>query len=238
MADYDNQVLRGRGVSADQAIDQGLRSYMISVYNYMMIGLGVTGLASYFVAHTPALYGAIFGTPLVYVVIFAPLALVFGISFGINRISASTAQMLFWLYSALVGVSLATIFLVYPIGDVARVFFITAASFGALSLYGYTTKTNLSAFGSFLFIGLVGLILASVVNYFMQSSAMQFAISIIGVGIFAGLTAWDTQRIKGMYYGGDDSETTGKKAVMGALALYLDFLNMFLFLLRLMGNRN
>lgn len=238
MADYDNQVLRGRGVSADQAIDQGLRSYMISVYNYMMIGLGVTGLAAYLVAHTPALYGALFGTPLVYVVIFAPLALVFGLSFGINRISASTAQMLFWLYSALVGISLATIFLMYDIGDITRVFFITAASFGALSLYGYTTKTNLSAFGSFLFIGLVGVFLAMVVNFFMQSSALQFAISVAGVLVFAGLTAWDTQRIKEMYYGGDDRETTGKKAVMGALALYLDFLNMFLFLLRLMGNRN
>jgi FtsH-binding integral membrane protein len=238
MADYDNQALRGRGVTADQAIDQGLRTYMISVYNYMMIGLGVTGLAAYFVSHTPSLYGVLFGSPLVWVVIFAPLALVFFLSFGINRISASTAQMVFWLYSALVGVSLSTIFLIYDIGDITSVFFITAASFGALSLYGYTTKTNLSAFGSFLFIGLVGVFLAMVVNFFMQSSALQFAISVAGVLIFAGLTAWDTQRIKEMYYGGDDAETTGKKAVMGALSLYLDFLNMFLFLLRLMGNRN
>lgn len=237
MADFDNQVLRGRGVTADQAIDQGLRSYMISVYNYMMIGLGVTGLAAYFVSSTPAIYTTLFGTPLVWAVIFAPLGLVLLLSFGINRMSAATAQMVFWLYSGLVGISLATIFIVYPIGDIARVFFITAASFGALSLYGYTTKTNLSAFGSFLFIGLIGLILASVVNWFMQSSAMQFAISVAGVLIFAGLTAWDTQRIKEMYYGGDDAETTGKKAIMGALALYLDFLNMFLFLLRLLGNR-
>ena len=238
MADYDNQVLRGRGVTADQAIDQGLRSYMISVYNYMMVGLGVTGLAAYGVAHTPALYNAIFGTPLYYVAIFAPLGLVLALSFGINRFSASTAQMLFWLYSGLVGVSLATIFLAYNMGDITRVFFITAVSFGALSLYGYTTRTNLSAFGSFLFIGLVGILLASVINFFMQSSALQFAISVIGVLIFAGLTAWDTQRIKEMYFAGDDSETMGKKAIMGALALYLDFLNMFLFLLRLMGNRN
>jgi FtsH-binding integral membrane protein len=239
MADYDNQVLRGRGVTADQAIDQGLRSYMISVYNYMMIGLGVTGLAAYFVSHTPAIYTALFGSPLVWLVILAPLAVVFFLSFGINRISASTAQMLFWLYSGLVGISLATVFMVYPIGDIARVFFITAASFGALSLYGYTTKTNLSAFGSFLFIGLIGIILASVVNFFMASSALQFAISVAGVLIFAGLTAWDTQRIKEMYWSGDDAEASGKKAVMGALALYLDFLNMFLFLLRLLGsNRN
>jgi FtsH-binding integral membrane protein len=235
MAEYDNQVLRGRAVGAD--IDQGLRAYMISVYNYMMIGLGVTGLAAYFVSATPALYNAIFGTPLVYVAIFAPLAVVFGLSFGINRISASTAQMLFWLYSALVGISLATIFLVYNVGDITRVFFITAVSFGALSLYGYTTKSNLSAFGSFLIIGLVGVFLAMVVNIFMQSSALQFAISVAGVLVFAGLTAWDTQRIKEMYLAGDDSETMGKKAVMGALRLYLDFLNMFLFLLQLMGNR-
>jgi len=235
MAEYDNQVLRGRAVGAD--IDQGLRAYMISVYNYMMIGLGVTGLAAYFVSATPALYNAIFGTPLVYVAIFAPLAVVFGLSFGINRISASTAQMLFWLYSALVGISLATIFLVYNVGDITRVFFITAVSFGALSLYGYTTKSNLSAFGSFLIIGLVGVLLAMIVNIFMQSSALQFAISVAGVLVFAGLTAWDTQRIKEMYLAGDDSETAGKKAVMGALKLYLDFLNMFLFLLQLMGNR-
>ena len=235
MAEYDNQVLRGRAVGAD--IDQGLRAYMISVYNYMMIGLGVTGLAAYFVSATPALYNAIFGTPLVYVAIFAPLAVVFGLSFGINRISASTAQMLFWLYSALVGISLATIFLVYNVGDITRVFFITAVSFGALSLYGYTTKSNLSAFGSFLIVGLVGVLLAMIVNIFMHSSALQFAISVGGVLIFAGLTAWDTQRIKEMYLAGDDSETAGKKAVMGALKLYLDFLNMFLFLLQLMGNR-
>jgi FtsH-binding integral membrane protein len=235
MAEYDNQVLRGRAVGAD--IDQGLRAYMISVYNYMMIGLGVTGLAAYFVSATPTLYNAIFGTPLVYVAIFAPLVVVFGLSFGINRISASTAQMLFWLYSVLVGISLATIFLVYNVGDITRVFFITAVSFGALSLYGYTTKSNLSAFGSFLVIGLVGVFLAMVVNIYMQSGALQFAISVAGVLVFAGLTAWDTQRIKEMYFAGDDSETVGKKAVMGALNLYLDFLNMFLFLLQLLGNR-
>jgi uncharacterized protein len=238
MADFDNQVLRGRGVTADQAIDQGLRSYMLRVYNYMTLGLLLTGVAAYFVANTPALYNVLFGTPLVWAVIFAPLALVFLLSFGINRMSASTAQMVFWLYSALVGISLATIFIIYPMGDIARVFFITAASFGALSLYGYTTKTNLSAFGSFLFIGLVGLFLAMIVNWFMQSSALQFAISVAGVLIFAGLTAWDTQRIKEMYFGDDDAETTSKKAIMGALSLYLDFLNMFLFLLRLLGNRN
>jgi FtsH-binding integral membrane protein len=237
MSDYDNQVLRGRGAIADQAVDAGLRSYMLRVYNYMTLGLLLTGVAAYAVANTPAVYNVLFGTPLVWVVIFAPLALVFLLSFGINRMSASTAQMVFWLYSALVGISLATIFIVYPMGDIARVFFITAASFGALSLYGYTTKTNLSAFGSFLFIGLVGLLLAMVVNWFMQSSALQFAISVAGVLIFAGLTAWDTQRIKEMYYGEDDAETMGKKAIMGALSLYLDFLNMFLFLLRLLGNR-
>ena len=238
MADYDNQALRGRGVTADQAIDQGLRSYMISVYNYMMIGLGVTGLVAYFTSATPALFAAIYGTPLVWVVMFSPLIFVMIFATSINRISAGTAQALFWAFSALMGLSLAYIFRVYVAVDIMKVFFITAASFGALSLYGYTTKTNLSAFGSFLFIGLVGVFLAMVVNIFLQSSAMDFAISVIGVLVFAGLTAYDTQKIKDSYYSGDDASTTGKKAIMGALTLYLDFVNMFLFLLRLLGNRN
>ncbi len=236
MADYDNQVLRGRGVTADGAIDQGLRSYMVSVYNYMMIGLGVTGLAAYLVTHTPSLYAAVFGTPLFYVAMLAPFGVVMWLQLGIARMSASTAQMVFWLYSAMIGVWISGMLIHYSSADVTRTFFITAASFGALSLYGYTTKTNLTAFGQFLFIGLVGLVIAMVVNFFMQSSAMEFAISVVGVLVFAGLTAYDTQMIKETYYEGDDSETSGRKAIIGALHLYLDFINMFLFLLRLLGS--
>ena len=168
----------------------------------------------------------------------APLGLVMALSFGINRMSAGTAQLMFWLYAALNGVAFATIFIVYPVADITRVFFITAATFGALSLYGYTTPRSLTGFGSFLFMGLVGILIASVVNFFLASSAMTFAISVIGVLVFAGLTAYDTQKIKEMYAESDDGETTGKKAIMGALTLYLDFINLFLMLLRLLSNRN
>jgi len=240
MADYENPVYRPRPIGgADaQAIDQGLRTHMISVYNYMTLGVAMTGLVAYFVSSSPDLVQAIFATPLKWVALFAPLGLVMALSFGINRMSAGTAQLMFWLYAALNGVALATIFLVYPIGDITRVFFISAATFGALSLYGYTTPRSLTGFGSFLFMGLVGIVIASVVNLFLASSAMTFAISVIGVLVFAGLTAYDTQKIKEMYLEADDGETAGKKAIMGALALYLDFINLFLMLLRLLSNRN
>ena len=239
MAEYENQAYRARpvGGTADLAIDQGLRAYMIRVYQYMALGVGLTGVVSYWVSQTPAVYEAIFGSGLVWVAMLAPLGLVLLMSFGINRMSAATAQGVFWLYAALNGVALATIFLVYPIGDIARVFFISAATFGALSLYGYTTPRSLSAWGSFLFMGLVGILIAMVVNIFLQSSAMNFAISVIGVLVFAGLTAYDTQQIKEMYFEGDDGEVMGKKAIMGALRLYLDFINLFLMLLRLLSNR-
>ena len=177
-------------------------------------------------------------SPLKWVVMLAPLAMVFFLSFRINKMSVSAAQTTFWIYSAMVGLSLASIFLVFTGESIVRTFFITAASFGALSLWGYTTKRDLTGMGSFLFMGLVGLIIASVVNIFLQSSAMQFAISAIGVLVFAGLTAYDTQQIKSMYYEGDGSEVAGRKAIMGALRLYLDFLNLFLFLLQFLGNRN
>lgn len=234
MADFENPVYR---TTADaQAVDQGLRAHMISVYQFMMLGVAVTGLVAYFVSSTPAIYTAIFGSPLKWLAIFAPVGLVMLLSFGINRMSAGTAQAVFWLYAALNGVSLAVIFLVYPVADIARVFFISSAAFGALSLYGYTTPRSLSAWGSFLFMGLVGILIASVVNFFLESSAMTFAISVIGVLVFAGLTAYDTQKIKEIYFAGDDSDTAGKKAVIGALNLYLDFINLFLMLLRLLGS--
>ena len=179
----------------------------------------------------------IFASAFKWVVIFAPLGMVFFLSARINSMSLSGAQIAFWVFAALMGLSLASIFLVYAHASIARVFFITAASFGALSLYGYTTKRDLSAWGSFLFMGLIGIIIAMLVNLFLASSALQFAISVIGVLVFAGLTAYDTQQIKEMYYVGDDGTVAGRKAVMGALRLYLDFINLFMMLLQLFGDR-
>ncbi len=227
--------------------DAGLRSYMLRVYNYMALGLAITGvvaLASVYMAFDQATGGltafgqAIYLSPLKWVVMLAPLGMVFFLSFRIQKMSASAAQTTFWIYAAVMGLSLSSIFLVYTGGSIARVFFITAASFGALSLFGYTTKKDLSAWGSFLFMGLIGIVIASLVNMFLASSALQFAISVIGVLVFAGLTAYDTQQIKEMYYEGDGSEVAGKKAIMGALRLYLDFINLFMMLLSLFGNRD
>ncbi|HPF47414.1 MAG TPA: Bax inhibitor-1/YccA family protein [Emcibacteraceae bacterium] len=227
-------------------IDEGLRAYMLTVYNYMASALALTGLAAYVTANTPALLnlfysvqgGMLAPTMLGYIVMFSPLAFVLALSFGVNRMQASTMQMVFWGFSVVMGLSLSNILLMYTGASVAKTFFVTAAAFGSLSLYGYTTKKNLSGFGSFLIMGLFGLIIASVVNMFMQSTMMEFVISVIGVLIFAGLTAYDTQRIKLMYLESDHSEIASKKAIMGALSLYLDFINMFLYLLRFMGNRN
>jgi hypothetical protein len=240
MADYNTPSYGSRPIAGSdaQAIDQGLRAYMINVYQYMALAVGLTGAVAYFVAATPAIYNPIFNSGLVWVVMLAPIGLVMWLSWGINSLSASTAQMVYWFYAALNGVSLAVIFMAYPIGDIGRVFLISAATFGALSLYGYTTPRSLSGWGSFLFMGLIGIMIASIVNIFMQSSAMDFAISVIGVLVFAGLTAYDTQQIKEIYLGADDSETMGKKAIMGALRLYLDFINLFLMLLRLLSNRD
>ena len=234
-----------RGQAEAAQIDVGLRQYMLRVYNYMASGLALTGLVAALVAGTPAINELFFQvgargaapTGLGWVAIIAPLGLVMAISFGIARMRASTAQGLFWLYAGLMGISLSSIFLIYTGASITRVFFITSASFAGLSLYGYTTKRNLSAFGTFLVMGLWGLMIAMLVNMFIASSALQFVISIAGVGIFAGLTAWDTQKIKEMYFAADDSETAGKKALMGALTLYLDFINLFMMLLRLMGDR-
>ncbi|GAK44239.1 conserved protein [Tepidicaulis marinus] len=230
-------------------IDAGLRTYMLRVYNYMAGALALTGVVAYAffqMSVAPSADGGLaltqlgqtlYATPLKWVVMLAPLAMVFFLSFRIHKMSVGAAQTTFWLYAGMVGVSLATIFMIYTGNSIARVFFITALSFGALSLYGYTTKRDLSGMGSFLFMGLIGIIIAMVVNIFLESSALQFAISVIGVLVFAGLTAYDTQSIKEMYYEGDGHAVAAKKSIMGALRLYLDFLNMFLFLLQLFGNR-
>ena len=223
-------------VGAQVDIDVGLRDYMLRIYNYMASGLALTGIVAYFFAQS-GLYIAIARTPLIWLVMLAPLGLVMWLSYGINRMQASTAQALFWLYAALMGVSLASVFLVFTGESVARVFFITAGTFGAMSLYGYTTQRDLTQWGSFLFMGLIGIIIAMVVNIFLASSALQFAISVIGVLVFVGLTAYDTQQIKEMYLENDDAQTAGKKAIMGALRLYLDFINLFMMLLQLFGAR-
>jgi len=197
----------------------------------------LTGIVAGAVASSPAAIEMIFGSGLSLVVMLAPFAFILALSFGINKMSAATAQAVFWAFAAVMGLSLSSIFLAYTGESVARVFFITAGAFAGLSLYGYTTKKDLSGFGSFLIMGLIGIVIASLVNIFLQSSAMQWMISVVGVLVFAGLTAYDTQRIKLMYSELDDSEVYGKKAIMGALSLYLDFINMFLMLLHLFGNR-
>jgi len=248
-------------------IDAGLRAYMLRIYNYMILGLAITGVAAlgiYILSVTddmaaaakavrggieiPArLAGNMYLTPLGYTVfispvkwalILAPLALVFGLSFGIERLRPAIAQLLFWLYAALIGVSLGSIFMIYTHTSVVRVFFITAASFGALSLWGYTTQRDLTGIGSFLVMGLFGIIIAGIVNFFLASSALQWVISVVGVLVFSGLTAWDTQRLKNEYiYGAMDGDTAERTAIMGALSLYLDFVNLFTMLLQLFGQR-
>ncbi len=248
MANYENQPIRygASAAGAVGAIDAGLRAYMLRVYNYMAIGLGLTGVAAYLTYSLSfqevggqlvptALGQTLFGGPLMWVIIFAPLALVFFLSFRIHTMSVGAAQTTFWVYAAMVGVSLATIFVVYTAESITQVFFITAATFGAMSLWGYTTQRDLTGMGSFLFMGLIGIIIASIVNIFLASSALGFAISIIGVLVFTGLTAYDTQKIKEMYDVSDDGTIAGRKAIMGALSLYLDFINLFLMLLRLFG---
>jgi uncharacterized protein len=225
-----------RGAVPQVDIDVGLREYMLRIYNYMASGLALTGIVAY-AAAASGFYYQIAGTPLLWVVMLAPLGLVFWLSAGIERMSASTAQLIFWVYAGLMGLSLAGIFLVYTGASIARVFFITAGTFAAMSLYGYTTKRDLAQFGSFLMMGLIGIIIASLVNMFVGSSALQFAISVIGVLVFVGLTAWDTQSIKEMYVASDDGQIAGKKSIMGALRLYLDFLNLFLMLMQLFGQR-
>ncbi|MCS6761945.1 MAG: Bax inhibitor-1/YccA family protein [Candidatus Devosia symbiotica] len=255
MAEFDRQTLGARASSA-AAIDEGLRSYMLRVYNYMSIGLVVTGLVAWFAAGAavttdPAAavgtladgamvtqFGALlYGSPLQWVVMLAPLAFVMVLSFGINKLSAPAAQATFWGFAAIMGLSLSSIFLVYTDTSIAKVFFITAATFGTMSLYGYTTKRDLTAMNSFLMMGLIGLIIAAVVNIFMQSLMIEFIISVVGVLIFVGLTTYDTQKIKEEYSESYNTEVLAKGAIMGSLRLYLDFINLFLMMLRLFGNR-
>ena len=236
MSNWQNQTTTRPAQWAE--VDVGLRQYMLRVYNYMAGGLALTGLVAY-VAAASGFFEAVYHTPIYWVVLLAPLALVFLLSFRIQNMSLGSAQLTFWAYAGLVGLSLAGLFLVYTGLSIASTFFITAAMFLGMSIYGYTTGRDLTGFGSFLFMGLIGIIIASLVNLFLASPGLSFAISVIGVLIFTGLTAWDTQRIKEMYFAGDDTAVMGKKAIMGALALYLDFLNLFLMLLRLVGqNRN
>jgi FtsH-binding integral membrane protein len=205
------------------------------IYNYMGAGVGVTAVVAWL---TYQLTGpALLQSPLMWVFILAPLGLVFFIGSRINTLSVSTARLLFFIYAALVGVSLSTLLHIYTSASITRVFFIAAATFGALSLFGYTTRRDLSGLGTFLFMGLIGVIIASLVNIFLQSTGLDWLISIVGVGVFAGLTAYDTQRIKAMYDSGDDETSAGRKSVISALSLYLNFINLFMMLLRLAGSR-
>ena len=253
MSDFDrNYATAARGVGAGRAVatDAGLRAYMVRVYNYMAMGVGLTGVVAWFtfqaavvtnaagniVGLTP--FGhAIYGGPAVIVLALGTFGLVMFIQFRIQHLQPTTALTLFMVYAGAVGLLMSTVFLTYTGASITRVFFISAASFGALSLYGYTTQRDLSPIGSFLVMGLFGVILAMIVNIFLKSTGLDFAISAIGVLIFAGLTAWDTQKIKEMYSANDDGTVAGRKAVMGALTLYLDFINLFLFMLRFMGDR-
>ncbi|NVO12884.1 MAG: Bax inhibitor-1/YccA family protein [Rhodoplanes sp.] len=250
MSDFDRNVAAFPGAGRAAAVDAGLRAHMITVYNYMAGGVALTGITAWLTFQMAVItdaagnitgltsFGqAMFGSPLMWVLVLAPLGLVFFMSFRINSLQASTARLLFFVYAGLLGLSLASIFMVYTASSITRVFFISAAAFGALSLWGYTTQRDLSGMGSFLIMGLFGLIIASLVNIFLKSSGLDWALSAAGVLIFAGLTAWDTQKIKEMYDVNDDGTVAGRKAVMGALSLYLDFINLFLMLLRLVGDR-
>ena len=262
MAQIDNRYAqRGFGARADVAVDEGLRAYMLRVYNYMAAGIALTGLVAYVMftyavttdlalaapsgvrALHRGMYLTPFGqliyvSPLKWVIMLAPLGFVFFLSWRIYKMSVGAAQLAFWVFAAAMGASLSSIFLVYTGQSITQVFFVTAAAFGALSLWGYTTKKDLSGWGSFLIMGVFGIIIASLVNIFLQSSALQFAISVIGVLVFAGLTAYDTQRIKDVYFEiAGDATATAKAAIMGALNLYLDFINMFVMMLQLFGNR-
>jgi len=242
----DRPSVFGRVGAVAATFDAGLRAYMIRIYNYMAIGLVLTGLTAWGVANTPALMGLFYTTTetgrvglsgLGMVAVFAPLAFVFFLGMGINRMQASTARNLFFAYSVLMGISLSSVFFAYTSESIAHTFFITAGTFAATSLWGYTTRRDLTGMGHFMLMGLFGLVIASLVNIFFHSSAVQFATSVLGVVIFTGLTAWDTQKLKEMYSVQANGEATAKLAVMGALSLYMDFINLFLYLLRFLGRR-
>ena len=250
--DFNRDNILNKKSTATQTVvmDEGLRAYMLKVYNYMATGVLLTGIialitfkmsvvtdASGSIVALTEIGNAIYLSGLKWIIMLAPLGIVFYMSFGINKMSSSKAQTVFWIFAGLMGLSLSSILLVYTGMSVTRVFFISSATFGAMSIYGYTTKRDLTKLGSFLMMGLIGIIIASIVNIFMKSSMMYFVISILGVLIFVGLTAYDTQKIKNMYVASDTGEIIGKKAVMGALTLYLDFINLFIMLLRLFGQR-
>ncbi|MGZ8408847.1 MAG: Bax inhibitor-1/YccA family protein [Hyphomicrobium sp.] len=243
MAQLEDRYARpGTVARRGAAVDAGLRAYMLRVYNYMSAGVALTGVVAYFTAQTamsnPAVAQALYQSPLKWVIMLAPLAFVMFLSFRVYKMSPAAAQIAFWAFAAVMGVSLSAIFLVFTGASIAQVFFVTAAAFASLSVYGYTTQKDLSGWGSFLIMGVVGIILAALVNIFLQSSGLMFAINVLGVLIFAGLTAYDTQQIKDGYYQvRGDSAMMAKSAIMGALSLYLDFINMFTSLLQLMGNR-
>jgi FtsH-binding integral membrane protein len=220
----------------EAAFDAGLRSYMLSIYNYMASGVLLTGIVAMLFANS-GMAEQVLTTPLRWVIMLAPLAFVMVLSFGINRLSTGTAQLVFWAFTVAMGLSLSSIFLVYTGTSIAQTFFATAAAFAGLSLFGYTTKKDLSGFGTFLIMGVVGILVAMIINIFVQSTALQLAISVIGVLLFAGLTAYDTQKIKSLYFQVAGSDMMGKSVIMGALTLYLDFINMFTFLLQLVGDR-
>lgn len=227
----------GAGARAGAVYDEGLRRHMLRVYNYMGLGLVVTGVIAFVVASTPALYVPIFSTPLKWVVMLAPLAFVLLFSFRMQAMSAAGAQAMFWAFCGAMGLSLASVFLVFTGTSIARTFFIAATMFGATSLYGYTTKRDLTQFSSFLIMGLIGVVIASIVNIFLGSTALQFAISVIGIAVFIGLTAWDTQTIKEQYAENFGAESQQKLAVFGAFSLYLNFINIFQLLLNFTGER-
>ena len=250
--EFNKENILRKSTTAKQAVamDEGLRAYMLKVYNYMATGILMTGIialitfkmsvvtdSSGSIVGLTQVGNAIYMSGLKWLVMLAPLGIVFYMSFGINKMSAAKAQTTFWIFAALMGLSLSSILLVYTGMSITRVFFICSATFGAMSIYGYTTKRDLTKLGSFLMMGLIGIIIAPIVNIFMKSSMMYFVISILGVLIFVGLTAYDTQKIKNMYAASDTGELMGKKAVMGALTLYLDFINLFIMLLRLFGQR-
>lgn len=246
MADWNNNPNTGQrfgsvpraggDVAGGAVFDAGLRKYMLSIYNYMASAVLLTGIVAVATASS-GMAAAMVGSPLMWVVMLAPLGFVMAMSFGLNKMSQSTLNILFWAYAGVMGLSLSTIFLVFTGESIAVTFFATAGAFAGLSLYGYTTKKDLSGFGSFLIMGVIGLIIASLVNLFLQSSVMSFVISAIGVLVFAGLTAYDTQRLKRQYFELRGTEFMGKAVIMGALSLYLDFINMFMFLLQFLGNR-
>ncbi len=241
MADPYRTAMRTGTATKTAEFDAGLRKYMLSVYNYMASGVLLTGIVAMVFGNlmtgNPDLYQTLFASPLRWVLALAPVAYVMVLSFGINKLSAGALQAVFWAFAATMGVSISWIFMHFTDASIARVFFITAAAFGGLSLFGYTTKRNLSGLGAFLVMGVIGLVIAVVVNAFLQSTMMQFIISVAGVLIFAGLTAYDTQRIKQSYYMMSSGQMAAKGAIMGAVSLYLDFINMFMFLLQLFGNR-